>query len=81
MVTIKAEKIAEQLCTFYSKEKLLKAYKLAYSLMPKSRKLRNTPDPNLWKEQLIAQHLINIISDFKKEKILVCIPALGCPTV
>ena len=63
------KKLTELMSKFYPKEKLLKAYKLAYSLVPKARKLRSTPDLNAWKAPLIAQHIINIMSELKKEEV------------
>ena len=63
------KELIEQLCIFYTKEKLLKAYKLAYSLVPKSRKLRSKPDPNSWKSSLISHHIVNMICEFKNEEL------------
>ena len=63
------KKLSELMSKFYEKEKLLNAYKLAYSLVPKARKLRSTPDVNAWKASLITHHIINIMSELKKEEV------------
>ena len=78
---INSKLVTNQLNEFYSRKKLLKAYKLATQLLPQKRELRNTPDPITWKTLLICQHIVNTVQILRSENIWFASLNLDVPLV
>ena len=78
---INSKLVTNQLSEFYSRKKLLGAYKLGASLLPQQRILRQSPDPCTWKTLLICHHIISTVQLLRQENIWFASLNLDVPLV